>query len=206
MTQVSLAVVLVIGAGLLVRSFQQLLGVETGFNAGGVLKAEYQLQRAHYPADLAWFPRFTETHAFNTELLRRVAAVPSVMSAAIAGNHPLDAGATNSFVVIGREAEAADWPEITVRRVTPGYFSTVELALRDGRVFDDTDATIAPPVAVINAAAARRFFEGEDPSATSSASGVRAGGSSASSTTSGSGGWKRRRRRGSIFPSRKRRR
>ncbi|MCY4662353.1 MAG: ABC transporter permease [Acidobacteria bacterium] len=162
-TQVALAVVLVIGAGLLVRSFQQLLGVETGFNAGGVLKTEYQLQRARYPADLARFPRFTETHAFNAELLRRVAVVPSVASAAIAGNHPLDAGATNSFVVIGREAEAADWPEITTRRVTPGYFSTVELALRDGRLFDATDDTIAPPVAVINAAAAQRFFDGEDP-------------------------------------------
>ncbi len=161
--QVSLAVVLVIGAGLLVRSFQQLLGVETGFEAGGVLKSEYQLPRARYPADLARFPRFTETHAFNAELLRRVAAVPSVASAAIAGNHPLDAGATNSFVVIGREAEAADWPEITVRRVTPGYFSTVELALRDGRRFDDRDDTSAPPVAVINAAAAERFFDGEDP-------------------------------------------
>ena len=161
--QVSLAVVLVIGAGLLVRSFQQLLGVETGFEAGGVLKSEYQLPRARYPADLARFPRFTETHAFNAELLRRVAAVPSVASAAIAGNHPLDAGATTSFVVIGREAEAADWPEITVRRVTPGYFSTVELALRDGRRFDDRDDTSAPPVAVINAAAAERFFDGEDP-------------------------------------------
>lgn len=163
MLQVSLAVVLVIGAGLLVRSFQQLLGVETGFDAGGVLKSEYQLPRARYPADLARFPRFTETHAFNAELLRRVAAVPSVASAAIAGNHPLDAGATNSFVVIGREAEAADWPEITVRRVTPGYFSTVQLALRGGRLFDDRDDTSAPPVAVINAAAAERFFGGEDP-------------------------------------------
>ena len=161
--QVSLAVVLVIGAGLLVRSFQQLLGVETGFDTGGVLKSEYQLPRARYPASLARFPRFTETHAFNAELLRRVAAVPSVASAAIAGNHPLDAGATNSFVVIGREAEAADWPEITVRRVTPGYFSTVQLALRDGRLFDDRDDTSAPPVAVINAAAAERFFNGEDP-------------------------------------------
>lgn len=161
--QVSLAVVLVIGAGLLVRSFQQLLGVETGFDAGGVLKSEYQLPPARYPAGLARFPRFTETHAFNAELLRRVAAVPSVASAAIAGNHPLDAGATNSFVVIGREAEAADWPEITVRRVTPGYFSTVELALRAGRPFDGRDDTIAPPVAVINAAAAQRFFDGEDP-------------------------------------------
>ena len=107
--------------------------------------------------------------------------------------------------MIGREAEAGDWPEITVRRVTPGYFSAVELALRYGRLFDDTDDTIGPPVAVINAAAAQRFFDGEDPL------GHELGFWGARRRVVGVvddervRGWKRRRRRGSICPSRKRR-
>ena len=158
-TQVALAVLLVIGAGLLVRSFAALLAVDAGFRTGGVLKAEYVLPATRYPADLRTFPSFTEIHRFNDGLLQRLNALPTVTSAALAGNHPLDAGATNSFFVVGREAEAADWPEITVRRVTPSYFPTVELALREGRLFDDTDDTVAAAVAVINQAAARRFFD-----------------------------------------------
>ena len=83
--------------------------------------------------------------------------------AAIADNHPLDPGFTNSFTVAGREAESRTWPEISVRRVTPSYFSTVGLPLARGRLFQDTDSTAAAPVAIINSAAARRFFADRDP-------------------------------------------
>ena len=65
---------------------------------------------------------FKEIQLFNARLLARASALPGVEAAAIAGNHPLDAGFTNSFAVVGREAEARDWPEISVRRVSPGYF------------------------------------------------------------------------------------
>ncbi len=161
--EVTLAVVLVLGAGLLIRSFWQLLHVNPGFDVSGVLKAEFQLPATRYPANFKAWPDFQEQHRFNAALLARVAALPGVEAAAIAGNHPLDKGSTNSFAVVGREAEARSWPEISIRRVTPGYFRVVRAALVGGRLFDDRDATRAPAVALVNEAAAERFFPGRDP-------------------------------------------
>jgi putative ABC transport system permease protein len=157
-SEFALAMVLVIGAALLIRSFWRLTHVDPGFRTSGVLKAEYQLPRSRYPADFSRFPDFTEMHMFTHRLLERVGALPGVESAAIAGNHPIDPGFTNSFTVVGREAEARSWPEIAVRRVTPAYFRTVGVPLTLGRLLEDTDATAGPPVVVVNEAAVRRFF------------------------------------------------
>jgi predicted permease len=156
--EVALAVVLVAGAGLLLRTFQALQRIDPGFRAEGVVKAEYQLPRSRYPVDFSRWPNWVEAHQLNERLQSSVAALPGVESVAIAGNHPVDHGFTNSFVVVGREAEAADWPEISVRRVTPEYFATMQVALVRGRLFRDSDRADAPPVAVINRAAADRFF------------------------------------------------
>jgi predicted permease len=160
--EVALAVILVVGAGLLLRTFQALHQVDPGFRAEGVLKIEYQLPRSRYPVDFTRWPDWIEAHRFNEAAVARVAALPGVVSAAVAGNHPLDHGFTNSFTVVGREAEARDWPEISVRRVTAGYFQTMEVALARGRLFRDADGADAPPVAVINRAAERRFFASQD--------------------------------------------
>ncbi|MGD8726902.1 MAG: ABC transporter permease, partial [Gemmatimonadales bacterium] len=73
-------------------------------------------------------------------------------------NHPLDAGFTNSFVVVGREAESADFPEISVRRVTPGYFAAADLEVLTGRALNAGDGTTDPAVLLINETAARQFF------------------------------------------------
>ncbi len=161
--ELALAVVLTIGAGLLIKSFWNLLHVEAGFHAGGVLKAEYNLPASRYPVDFRVWPDFKEQHAFTRALLERVAALPGVRSAAIAGNHPLDPGFTNSFTIAGREAEARTWPEITVRLVTPGYFQTMGLGLVRGRLLENRDATSSAPVGVINEAAAVRFFPDREP-------------------------------------------
>jgi putative ABC transport system permease protein len=161
--EIALAVTLVVGAFLLIKSFWRLHQVDPGFRVAGVLKAEYQLPQGRYPVDFSRYPGFVEMHRFHDELLSRVAALPGVRSAAIAGNHPLDSGFTNSFVVVGREAESKSFPEISVRRVTPGYFATVQVPLVRGRLLTEKDATHAPPVLLINEAAARRFFAGLDP-------------------------------------------
>jgi putative ABC transport system permease protein len=161
--ELALAVVLVIGAGLLIKSFWRLQQVDPGFRAAGVLKAEYQLPPARYPVNFSVYPNFKEMHAFTDALLQRVAALPGVEAAAVAGNHPLDHGFTNSFQVVGREAEARNWPEISVRRATPGYSRTVGLSLLHGRLLRESDSTSAAPVLLINQAAARRFFPGQDP-------------------------------------------
>jgi putative ABC transport system permease protein len=162
-TQVALAVMLVAGAGLLIKSFWRLHQVDPGFRVEGVLKAEYQLPARRYPRDFARWPDFAEMHRFHRNLLGRVEALPGVRSAAIAGNHPLDSGFTNSFVIVGREAESRDFPEISVRRVTPGYFAVLAVPLVEGRLLEERDGTFDPAVAVINAAAVRRFFGDEDP-------------------------------------------
>jgi putative ABC transport system permease protein len=161
--ELAMAVVLVCGAALLIRSFWTLQRVDLGFAAESVLKAEYQLPPSRYPVDFRRWPDFAEQHAFNTALLQRAATLPGVSAAAIAGNHPLDPGYTNSFTIVGREAEARTWPEISIRRVSPSYFETVDLKVLNGRSFRDSDTTTAAPVAIINAAAARRFFQGREP-------------------------------------------
>lgn len=159
----ALAAVLVVGAGLLARTFWNLQQVDPGFRTAGVLKAEYQLPPSRYPADFKQWPNFKEMHAFTAAVLQRASAVPGVESAAIAGSHPLDPGFTNSFVVVGREGEARRWPEISVRRVTPGYFRTVGLKLLRGRLLRDADTTGAPAVVLINEATVDRFFAGREP-------------------------------------------
>ena len=157
-TELAMSVMLVVCAGLLVRSLWSVLRVDPGFMAQGVLKAQYQLPVSRYPNDYKVWPKWAATHRFNDALLGRVRALPGVTSAAIAVSHPLDAGFTNSFTVTGREAESHDWPEIRVRLVTPGYFATLGVAVHEGRVFDATDVADAPFVAVINEAARKRFF------------------------------------------------
>jgi predicted permease len=156
--ELALAVMLVIGAGLLIRSFWALQRIDPGFQTAGIVKAEYQLPRTRYPVSFTTFPDFPEQHAFTRALLDRARQLPGIESVAIAGNHPLDPGFTNSFNVVGREAEARDWPEMSIRRVTGGYFETVGLPLVRGRLLNDGDTTAGAPVVVLNQAAAERFF------------------------------------------------
>jgi putative ABC transport system permease protein len=159
----ALAVMLVIGAALLIRSFWRLQQVDPGFTAAGTLKGEYQLPASRYPVDFSKWPHFNEIHAFADGLLRRAASLPGVEAAAIAGHHPLDPGFTNSFVIVGREAEARTQPEISLRRVSASYFRTVSLPLLRGRLLAESDTTDSQPVVVINDAAAQRFFASQDP-------------------------------------------
>jgi putative ABC transport system permease protein len=137
--------------------------VDPGFTAAGVLKTEFQLPRSRYPVNMRQYPHFAEMRRFNQAVLADVAALPGVQSAALAGNHPLDAGFTNSFTVVGREAEARSWPEIAVRRVTPSYFRTLGVPLVRGRLIRDGDDDAGSPVLLLNEAAAARFFDGRDP-------------------------------------------
>jgi putative ABC transport system permease protein len=162
-TELALAVVLVVGAGLLLKSFWHIQQIDPGFRAEGVFKAEFQLPASRYPVDFSVWPNLAEMHGFNTALLERALALPGVGSAAIAVSHPMDRGYTNSFQIVGREAESADMPEISIRSVSPGYFDTVRLEVRNGRAFDSGDSTEAPAVALVNEAAARLAFPDRDP-------------------------------------------
>ncbi len=161
--EIALAVILVTGAGLLIRSLSQLRQVDPGFEASGVLKAEFQLPGSRYPFDFRRWPNLPEIQRFNADVIARVGALPGVDAVGLAANHPLDAGFTNSFVIVGREAESQDLPEMSMRTVSPGYFRTLGVTLVRGRLLEDRDGVSAAPVAVINDAAARRLFADRDP-------------------------------------------
>ena len=156
--ELALAVMLMAGAGLLIKSLWRLYQVDPGFQARGVLKAEFQLPANGYPQSMRDWPRWTAIRHFGEEVKRRVAALPGVSSVAIAGAHPLEAGYTSSISVVGREAEAADWPEPSIRLVDAGYQATLRVPLLEGRALSDADDLSAPPVLAINQTARRRFF------------------------------------------------
>jgi putative ABC transport system permease protein len=159
--EVALAVILMVGAGLLIKSLWRLYQVDPGFQAQGVLKAEFQLP-SKYPQRMSDFPAWKEIRGFNEAVRRRVSVMPGVTAVAIAGAHPLEAGYTSSIVVVGREAEAADWPEPSIRLVDAGYQTTMRVPLVEGRALSDGDDLSAAPVLAINETARKRFF-GERP-------------------------------------------
>jgi predicted permease len=161
--EVALAVVLVTGAGLLIRSFWNLLATPPGFDVSGTLKADLQLPRSRYPIQNNPMPTSTAIEQFNGALIRRILAIPGAQSAAIAANHPLDGGFASSFVIPRREAEAANWPEISIRRVTPGYFATLRVPLVRGRFLEDRDRASTPGGVVVNQTVMDRVFPGVDP-------------------------------------------
>jgi len=161
--ELGLAMMLMVGAGLLIKSLWRLQQVNPGFETAGVLKAEYQLPASRYPRDFANWPNWPEQRRFNDELQSRIAALPGVTAVTIAGAHPADAGFTSSIQVVGREAEAADWPEPSIRLVAAGYFEALGVPVSAGRRFAQADDGTAAPVIVINAAARRRFFADQEP-------------------------------------------
>jgi len=160
--EVSLAVVLVIAAGLLLRSFDRLLRIDPGFDVKNVLTASVSLPSSRYQDN-------ARVMAFYDQLTERMRALPSVISAAAASGLPLnnDSGDT-VFQIEGRPAtEKVDFDLPPDRnafghfyywQVTPDYFKTMGIALRRGRVLHVTDHANAPLVVVINETMARQFW------------------------------------------------
>ncbi len=161
--EIALAVALVTGAGLLLRSFWNLQDVNPGFRAQGVLEASLQLPSSRYPQDYSVYPRWPRIQSFESGLAREVRRLPGVEAAALAGSDPLDPGFTNSFVIVGREAESKDFPEIRTRFISPGYLKTLGVHLLSGRDISSADDAEAPAVVLINKAAERRYFPDSDP-------------------------------------------
>ena len=159
-SEVALAVVLVVGAALLVKSFWKMQRVDPGFVPDRMLVAQIQLPQSRY----AGFADADRVRAFYADLQARLAARPEVQSVAIAMQHPLAPGWTSSFTIAGREPPpAGQEPESSIRPVTPGYFRAVGAKLVRGREIQESDGVGAPGVVVINEAFARLHFPNEDP-------------------------------------------
>jgi putative ABC transport system permease protein len=157
--EVALSVVLVVGAGLMLRSFERLLSVNPGFDSRGMLMASVSLPAATYG-------EAERVEAFYDQLLTRMRAVPGVRAASAASGVPLwsDAGVWD-FVIEGQRppgrGEVAWNAGVTI--VRDQFFETLGMSIVHGRLFAATDTAGSMPVAIINETMARRFFPGVDP-------------------------------------------
>jgi putative ABC transport system permease protein len=153
--EIALALILLVGAGLLVRSFVRVLAADAGFRADGVLTASLPLPQARFPEE-------ANRAAFVRAVVERVKTVPGVevSSAAL----PLLGGWQSSFTLEGRpEPPPGQLPSADITRVTPDYFKAMGVRVQEGRVFTDRDTAEAPPVAMVDETFVRAHFPGESP-------------------------------------------
>jgi putative ABC transport system permease protein len=155
--EIALALVLLVGAGLLMKSFARLQNVQPGFNPSHVLTMELSLPRLKYPSG-------KEVAPFYEELIRRVTRLPGVETAACADILPLSGtNSDSSFGIEGRLLGKGDpGPDEELRTITPDYFRVLQTQLLKGRFFTGADNADAPPVAIVSEALARKYFPSTD--------------------------------------------
>jgi putative ABC transport system permease protein len=157
-TEVALTLVLLVGAGLMIKSFLRLLAVPKGFNPAGVLTMELSPSAAKYP-------RSSHRRAYNQELLTRVQALPGVRSAGLTSFLPLTG--TTRVMPLKVEGRAPFDSEkivpVDINIISPDYFQTMGIQMIAGRPFTAKDVDETQHVAIINQTIARRFFPNENP-------------------------------------------
>jgi len=155
--EVALSLVLLIGAGLMIRSFQQLHAVYPGFDSHGVLTMSASVARSK-------FPQPAQQANFFERVLARVRTLPGVESAGVIDDVPLDNGGSHQPIAIeGRPVVAmSEQPEVDVRLVSSGYMSAMRIPILRGRDINDTDVAGRPAVILISESMARQFWPGED--------------------------------------------
>jgi predicted permease len=155
--QVALSLLLLIGAGLLIRSFSQLLHVNPGFDPQNVLSMNVSLPTVKY-ADAQ------KQIAFFDDLVRRVSALPGVRSAAISAALPLVPKRITPMLPEGQaEVPLAERPFLIVEAVSPSWFQTMRVPMQAGREFTEADNAAAPKVIIVNQSFARRFWPNQNP-------------------------------------------
>ncbi len=154
--EVALALMLLVGSGLLVRSSLHLQRLDPGFEPAGLLSARLSLPPDSYQGH----ERRMQIYA---SLLERLAAAPGVSAAAASSQAPLIGGGSNGLLADGRAPELKNLISARSQFVTPGYFETLRIPLRRGRRHDASDRRGAPKVMVINETLARAAFPGQDP-------------------------------------------
>jgi putative ABC transport system permease protein len=158
--EIALALVLLVGAGLLVKGFRALIVVHENFRPESVLTLSLSLPEGQYQKEPG-------RAAFHEQVLERLATIPHVQSAALATYVPYaNGGGTglNPFTIEGRPpAERGETTSSIVETISPSYFRLMNIGLRDGRELQDSDGHAAQPVAVISQNIAKRYFPGESP-------------------------------------------
>jgi len=155
--EIALAVMLLAGAGLLVRSVARLAAEDPGLRAEGVITASVQLSGAAY----AQWRQVAQFHSSFVETLR---SQPGVTSVGASNFLPLEPGWRVPFAVRGVAApRSGDEPVAQYHSISDGYFETLGVPLREGRFFEPRDAATTRGVVIVNEALARRYFPGESP-------------------------------------------
>jgi putative ABC transport system permease protein len=156
-SEVALSMVLLAGAGLLIMSFARLWRVDSGFSQEKVLTMNVPLSRTNFPNP---FQRFE----LSRRVLEQVSNLPGVQSAAFSSHLPANGGWLWKFDLLDRPAPpAGKEPSEIVQFVSPQYFKTLGIPLKQGRVFSDQDNEKAQPVVVINNSMAHKYWGGQDP-------------------------------------------
>jgi predicted permease len=157
-TEVALGLILLIGAGLMIRSFDRLVNVNPGFDPENVLMGRISLTRPAYENP-------EQRVRYVNQTLERLKALPGVESAALVAPMPFSGGNVGSdFRIEGRpKPEPGQEPTANNRSVTPEYFQAIKIPLRKGRYFTEQDQRGAFGVAIINETLAARYFPDEDP-------------------------------------------
>jgi predicted permease len=157
--QVAVSFLLLIGAGLTVRSLINLQRVDAGFRPENVLTVQISLDFTKDMSNRSML-------AFSDSLLQKIQAMPQVTSAAMSGEVPLDKqpAFNNEFLIEGRQGDSVDAkPTAEFNVATPNYFQTLGVPILGGRTFDGRDRPDKPQVAIINQSLAQHRFPGEDP-------------------------------------------
>jgi predicted permease len=155
-SEIAMAAMLLIAAGLLLRSFSRLLQVHEGFNPDHVLSMQMSLPQARYPKP-------ADRVSFLKNTLHRVTALPGIAAASAVSRLPLSpGGSSRSVTVEGRTPPPAGDPSPDYLVVAPDYFHTLGVPLLSGRTFTDRDDANAAQVAIVSEATARYFWPGQD--------------------------------------------
>lgn len=154
--EVALALVLLVGAGLLMKSFARLQNVHPGFESKNVLTMEVALPVLKYP-------RGKPVADFYAELTRRVKALPGVEAAAFTTILPLSGtNSDSSFAIEGRDPNEKIYPDEEIRVITPEYFSVIKVPLLQGRFFNEGDQFDGPGVIIVNNSLAKKWFPNQE--------------------------------------------
>jgi predicted permease len=157
-SEVALSLMLLIGAGLLIRTLWMLRNVDPGLDPHNVLALTPSIPATAYPQP-------AQEIAFYRQVLEKVDAIPGVMSAGAIDSLPLSGNGSNQPIQIeGRPVQAmADQPEVAVRLISPGYLRTMHIPLLRGRNFGDQDTPESIGAVLISQSLAQRFWPNEDP-------------------------------------------
>jgi macrolide transport system ATP-binding/permease protein len=154
--ELAIAVVLLVGAGLLGKSFYKLLHVELGFQPDHLATVQVVLPETTYAKD-------PQVVAVSRQILARVSSLPGVKSAALTTELPVSGNGDTNWIRFVGKPYSGEHNEVNQREVSSDYFKTLQAKLVQGRVFTDDEDASKPQVTVINKALARLYFPGEDP-------------------------------------------